>query len=83
MIKIGNTPSPEQFRIDLMHARNAERLNKVFAMAAGEVKRMTGITLRPGVAVDELALNKGLAGQPVERRLRVKSMLFELGMISA
>ena len=82
MIKIGNSASPEQFRIDLMQAREQERLSKVFAAAKGELKRMTGLTLHAGVALDEQALTKALAGQDVQRRMRLKSMLAELGAIA-
>lgn len=83
MINIGNKQSLEEPRIELMRARNAERLSKVHAAATAELRRMTGLKLNIEGKVDEQALNKALSGQSVERRMRLKSMLFELGVISA
>jgi hypothetical protein len=67
---------------DTMSAVEAERLSKVHAMAVGELKRMTGLTLRPDGTVDEIALTRGLAGQDITRRMALRTLLFQIGAIA-
>jgi hypothetical protein len=83
--EIGYHPAydPEKERIAQMHARQEQRLGRVFAMAKGELKRMAGMEFRADGTVDVMALNKALSGQSVERRMRLKSMLAEIGAIAA
>ena len=57
------------------------RFAMVYAQAIGELRRMTGMKPGPDGTVDVLKLDRALAGQPVDRRLRLKSMLAECGMI--
>jgi RecA/RadA recombinase len=83
--EIGYHPAydPEKERIKFLQARQEQRLGKVFAMAKGELKRMAGMEFRADGTVDVMALDKALSGQSVERRMRLRSMLFELGAIPA
>jgi hypothetical protein len=69
--------------IESMSAVDRHRLTQVHAMAVGELKRMTGLTLAANGTVDEQALNKALAGQNIERRMRLRGLLHEIGAISA
>jgi len=74
------TPSRDP-RIAALRASDQIRFNSVYAAAVAELRRMCGMKLRPDGTVDVLALDRALAGQPVERKLRLKGMLYELGMI--
>jgi hypothetical protein len=65
---------PDKEHLDLVRARNVERLERVWAQATGELKRMTGLTLNAEGKVDEMALTKALAGQDIARRMRLRSM---------
>jgi hypothetical protein len=74
---------PNQERIELMHGLDNERLSKVAAVATGELRRMCGLTLDRDGRIDPLKLNAALAGQSIERRMRLKGMLAEIGAIPA
>jgi hypothetical protein len=81
---IGNRPAydPEKERIAGIHAREDQRLGKVYAMAVGELKRLApGVTPDASGRIDTVKLDAALSGKPLQRRLVLKSMLAELGMI--
>ena len=78
-IKIGYDPATT--RIDLMRAREAERLSKVHAMATGELRRLAHMTLDADGKIDSMKLDAALVGKDVAARMRLKSMLCEIGAI--
>ena len=68
-------------RIAALRAADEHRFNQLYGMALGELRRLTGIAPKADGTVDVVALDRALAGQPVDRKLRLKGMLYELGMI--
>jgi hypothetical protein len=69
-------------RIAQLHAREEQRLGRVFAMAKGDLRRLANMTFDASGKVDVLKLDAALAGKPIEARMRLKSMLAELGAIA-
>jgi hypothetical protein len=80
---IGNRPAydPEKERIKMMRARNVERLERVYAQAVGELRRLAGLRLDADGKIDLMKLNAALVGKDTSARMRLKSMLCEIGAI--
>jgi hypothetical protein len=76
-----NAVAPDSERIAALKASDAHRFNQLYGQATGELKRMAGLELRADGTVDVMQLDRALAGQPIERRMRLKGMLAELGAI--
>lgn len=68
-------------RIAALRASDQHRFDAVYAQAIGELRRMAGMSPDADGKVDLMKLDRALAGQHVDRKLRLKAMLFELGMI--
>jgi hypothetical protein len=68
-------------RIAALRAADQHRFDQVYAMAVGELRRMAGMTPDERGMVDPIKLDRALAGQSFDRRLRLKSMLAECGIL--
>jgi hypothetical protein len=68
-------------RIAALRASDQHRSDQLYGMAMGELRRLTGMAPKADGTIDVMQLDRALAGQPVDRELRLKGMLYELGMI--
>ncbi len=68
-------------RIAALRAADQHRFDQLYGMALGELRRCAGMAPKADGTVDVMQLDRALAGQPVDRKLRLKGMLYELGMI--
>jgi len=75
------TPTRAPRITELSAVAEKHRLEQVYAQAVGQLRRMTGLKLDEQGMVDPVKLDEKLAGQDVQRRLVLKSLLSEIGAI--